>query len=92
MLCYSDLIHPNLVGAIPGKSANNNSGSDKRELFTMKQSLEISYHDIMLVPYRVIMLYNGWKDVRIEVPLIMLTTLDQNTDAAKAALKSNPNT
>lgn len=92
MLCYADNIHPNLVGAIPGKSANNNSGSDKRELFTMKQALEISYHDIMLVPYRVILLYNGWTDTKIEVPLIMLTTLDKNTDAAQAALKSNPNT
>lgn len=93
MLCYSDLIHPNLVGAIPGKSANNNSGSDKRELFTMKQALEISYHDIMLMPYYVVLLYNLWWDtIEIEVPLIMLTTLDQNTDAAKAALKSNPNT
>ena len=93
MLCYADNIHPNLVGAIPGKSANNNSGSDKRELFTMKQALEISYHDIMLMPYYVILLFNGWYDqVDIEVPLIMLTTLDKNTDAAKAAMTSNPNT
>lgn len=93
MLCYADNIHPNLVGAIPGKSANNNSGSDKRELFTMKQALEISYHDVMLMPYYIILLYNGWYDqVDIEVPLIMLTTLDRNTDAAKATMKSNPNT
>jgi hypothetical protein len=40
MQCYADNIHPNLVGATPGKSQSNNSGSDKRELFTLKQSIE----------------------------------------------------
>ena len=33
-LCFAFGIHPNLVGATPGKSQMNNSGSDKRELFT----------------------------------------------------------
>ena len=31
MLCYADNIHPNLVGAVPGKGQANNSGSDKRQ-------------------------------------------------------------
>lgn len=33
MMCYGTNIHPNLVGANPGKSQSNNSGSDKREPF-----------------------------------------------------------
>ena len=83
-ICYCDNIHPNLVGATPGKTQTNNSGSDKRELFTLKQSLEIPFHDIMLLPIHLVMDYNGWSDkVYPDVPMILLTTLDQNTDAVK---------
>lgn len=78
--CYGDNIHPNLVGATPGKSQSNNSGSDKRELFTLKQYLETAFHDIMLKPHRTVIRFNGW-DVRPEVPIITLTTLDQHKDA-----------
>ncbi len=82
--CYGDNIHPNLVGATPGKSQSNNSGSDKRELFTLKQSLEIAFHELMYTPHNVVIHYNGWGDkVYPDVPMIMLTTLDQNTDAKK---------
>lgn len=83
--CYGDNIHPNLVGATPGKSQSNNSGSDKRELFTMKQALEKAWHDIMLVPLQLCMRYNEWK-VRPEVPMLMLTTLDQHTDARETTV------
>ena len=82
--CYGDNIHPNLVGATPGKSQSNNSGSDKRELFTLKQSLEQAFHDMMSKVHNVVIYYNGWnKLVKPTVPLIMLTTLDQNNDAKK---------
>ena len=82
--CYADNIHPNLVGATPGKSQSNNSGSDKRELFTLKQSLEIAFHDVMNIPHQIIIEYNGWADrVYPDVPMILLTTLDKNTDAQK---------
>lgn len=80
--CYGDNIHPNLVGATPGKSQSNNSGSDKRELFTLKQSLEIAFHELMYTPHNVVIHYNKWdKKVYPDVPMILLTTLDQNTDA-----------
>lgn len=82
--CYGDNIHPNLVGATPGKSQSNNSGSDKRELFTLKQSLEQAFHDMMSKIHNVVIYYNGWnKLVKPTVPLIMLTTLDKNNDAKK---------
>lgn len=84
-LCYADNVHPNLVGAVPGKSQNNNSGSDKRELFTMKQACEKSFHDLLLTPLRLVCAYNGWGGVRPEVPMTLLTTLDRHTDAQTAA-------
>ena len=80
--CYGDNIHPNLVGATPGKSQSNNSGSDKRELFTLKQALEIPFHDLMNIPHNIVIEYNGWGEkVYPDVPMVLLTTLDQNTDA-----------
>lgn len=80
--CYGDNIHPNLVGATPGKGQSNNSGSDKRELFTLKQALEIPFHDLMNIPHQIVIAYNGWGEkVYPDIPMVLLTTLDQNTDA-----------
>ena len=90
MQCYADNIHPNLVGATPGKSQTNNSGSDKRELFTLKQSIEKAFHDLMETVHWVVIYFNHWEDkVYPDVPLIMLTTLDENKDAKKVS--NNPN-
>ena len=81
-LCFAFGVHPNLIGATPGKSQMNNSGSDKRELFTMKQALEKPFHDVMMKPYHVVLHYNGWSEkVTVDVPMLMLTTLDENKDA-----------
>lgn len=86
-ICYADNVHPNLVGAVPGKSQTNNSGSDKRELFVMKQALEIAFHDLLLMPLNVVCWFNGWTDIVPTVPMIQLTTLDKHKDAKRV----NPN-
>ena len=91
-LCFAFGVHPNLIGATPGKSQMNNSGSDKRELFTMKQALEKPFHDVMMKPYHVILHYNGWSDnVTVDVPMLKLTTLDENKDAEKVTTNSEGN-
>ena len=91
-LCFALGVHPNMVGAVPGKSQMNNSGSDKRELFTLKQSIEKAFHDIMEVPFHVIMHYNGWDEkFSIDVPMIQLTTLDKNKDAEETTQKGEEN-
>lgn len=82
IMCYCDSVHPNLIGATPGKTQSNNSGSDKRELFTLKQSLEKAPHDLMLQPYQLILHFNKWnKQTYMSIPMITLTTLDKNMDA-----------
>jgi len=86
-MCYGFNVHPNLVGAVPGKSQTNNSGSDKRELFTMKQAMEKSFHDLLLEPLRVVCEYNGWDDAEPCVPMIQLTTLDKHADARRVDMK-----
>lgn len=82
MICYATNIHPNLVGATPGKSQTNNSGSDKRELFTIKQSLETATRDMLAKVHNLIIAFNGW-NVEPSFPMIILTTLDKKTDAVK---------
>lgn len=86
-LCYADNVHPNLVGATPGKSQMNNSGSDKRELFTMKQALETAFHDILLYPLQLVCDYNGWEGITPSVPMIQLTTLDEHKDAKPTSIQ-----
>ena len=81
-VCYAFNIHPNLVGSVPGKTQTNNSGSDKRELFTMKQALEAAAHDILLQSLCVVSEYNGW-GAKPAIDMIMLTTLDKHRDAQR---------
>ena len=85
-LCYADNTHPNLVGAVPGKSQSNNSGSDKRELFVMKQALEAAFHDLILAPVQMAIDYNGWDGVKATVPMIELTTLDEHRDTQQVVM------
>ena len=90
MFLYADGVHANLVGSVPGKTQVNNSGSDKRELFTLKQALEAAYHDVLAIPHWAIIGFNGWIDkVEPEVPMIMLTTLDTHTDAKEVSIEQD---
>ena len=79
-MCYAMGVHPSSIGANPGKTSSNMSGSNVREIFTMKQALEKAPKDIILEPYYVIKHFNKW-DVEFDIPFMMLTTLDKKTDA-----------
>ena len=81
MICFTLRVHSNLVGSVPGKAQTNNSGSDKRELYTIAQALQKPYHDLLFTVHRIIIRFNGWKGVKPLVPFIQLTTLDENKDA-----------
>lgn len=84
MICFAMRVHSNLVGSVPGKAQSNNSGSDKRELYTIAQTLKKPYHRLMLAVHRFVCRYNGWKGVVPKVGIIQLTTLDQHRDAKVA--------
>ncbi|MDE7080061.1 MAG: hypothetical protein K2O78_00185 [Muribaculaceae bacterium] len=81
MVCFALRVHSNLVGSVPGKSQSNNSGSDKRELYTIAQALQKPYRDLAFAVPRLICRYNGWRGVRPVCPFIQLTTLDEHADA-----------
>ena len=81
MICFTMRVHSNLVGSVPGKAQTNNSGSDKRELYTIAQALQKPYHDLLFTVHRIIIRFNGWQGVKVDVPFMQLTTLDEHKDA-----------
>lgn len=83
MICFTMRVHSNLVGSVPGKAQTNNSGSDKRELYTIAHALQKPYHDLLFNVHRIIIRFNGWRGVRPDSPFIQLTTLDEHNDAKK---------
>lgn len=87
MICFVMRIHSNLVGSVPGKSQSNNSGSDKRELYTISQASQKMYRDAIFRPHKLIIRFNGWKGAFPECPFIQLTTLDEHKDAKKTTIK-----
>ena len=89
MFCFTMRVHSNLVGSVPGKSQSNNSGSDKRELYTIAQALQKPYHDLLFTVHRIIIRFNGWKGVVPDCPFIQLTTLDEHADAREVRVKGD---
>ena len=85
MMCFTMRVHSNLVGSVPGKSQTNNSGSDKRELYTIAQALQKPYHDLLFNVHRVIIRFNRWDGAYPDCPFIQLTTLDENKDAKQVS-------
>ena len=88
MVCFTMRVHSNLVGSVPGKAQTNNSGSDKRELYTIAQALQKPYLDLLFIVHDIIIRYNGWKEVHPDCPFIQLTTLDEHADAKEVTTKN----
>ncbi len=89
MMCFTLRVHSNLVGSVPGKAQTNNSGSDKRELYTIAQALQKPYHDLLFTVHRIIIRFNVWNGVVPECPFIQLTTLDEHQDAKQVNNNAN---
>lgn len=88
MVCFCMRVHSNLVGSVPGKAQTNNSGSDKRELYTIAQALQKPYHDLLFLPHMIIIRFNNWEKVHPDCPFIQLTTLDEHADAKEVTPKN----
>ena len=79
IISYVMGVHSSLIGSTPGKSKGSFSGTDKRELFMMKQALMRPYRDRLLRPLSLIKQFNNWdKNMVWAVPDYEFTTLDQN--------------
>lgn len=91
IMCFTLRVHSNLVGSVPGKAQTNNSGSDKRELYTIAQALQKPYHDLLFIPHRILIRLNKWTGCEPDIPFVMLTTLDEHADAKTVTTKPNDN-
>lgn len=80
MICFTMGVHSNLVGSVPGNAQSNNSGSDKRELYTIAQCMEQPVREILMLPHRLVIDYNGWRDTYPRTSIVQLTTLDRHRD------------
>jgi len=75
---YAQSVHPSLVGAAPGKTKTIN-GTEARELFALKQSMQKPMRDLLLTPFYIIKAINQWpEDLHFTIPNLQLTTLDKN--------------
>jgi len=76
-------VHPSLIGVIPGKTTSNLSGSDKRELLRIQQTMQKKIRDAILKPLYVVKTINKWpEDVVFAISDIILTTLDTNNEVS----------
>lgn len=91
VICFTMRVHSNLVGSVPGKAQTNNSGSDKRELYTIAQALKKPYRDLLFLVHQIIIKFNGWAGVHPDCPFIQLTTLDEHSDAKLVTSNSSSN-
>ena len=91
MFCFTMRVHSNLVGSVPGKSQTNNSGSDKRELYTIAQALQKPYHDLLFTVHQMIIRFNNWSGCKVDVPFIQLTLLSEHQDAKEVTINPNSN-
>lgn len=74
-------VHPSLIGVIPGKTTSNLSGSDKRELLRISQSLQGRIRNLALKPLYLIKRINNWApEIEFAFEDRILTTLDQGRE------------
>jgi len=77
-------VHPSMIGIIPGKTSSNLSGTDKRELLRISQSLQARVRSRMLKPLYAVKRINKWPaEVEFSISDIILTTLDQGREVQK---------
>ena len=87
IISYVMGVHSSLIGSTPGKNKGSFSGTDKRELFMMKQALMKPYRDRLLKPLNLVKRFNNWdKNIVFAIPDIELTTLDKNKSGKEETL------
>lgn len=79
IICYAMGVHSSLIGATPGKSSSTLGGTQARELYMMKQACMKPIVDRVMRPLRFVKQFNKWdKDIYVNIPEYIFTTLDQN--------------
>jgi hypothetical protein len=91
IISYSMGVHTALIGATPGKNKGSMGGTDKRELFMIKQALTVPMLHRVLRPFSLIKKFNRWdENFVIQVPEYTFTTLDQNKSGKEETIENTP--
>lgn len=79
VVSYAMGVHSTLIGSTPGKNKGSQSGTDKRELYMIKQSMMKPFIHRLLKPLTLIKRFNKWpENLVFVVPETVFTTLDKN--------------
>lgn len=80
IISYAMQVHSSLIGSTPGKNKGSFSGTDKRELYNIKQSMMAPFINRILRTLYVIKKYNKWDERIVFInPKTEFTTLDENS-------------
>jgi hypothetical protein len=78
VICYAQGVHPSIIGAVPGKNSSM-SGTEKRELIMIKQSLMAPYRHRPMRVLNLIKRYNNWpKELVFVIQDYSFTSLDES--------------
>lgn len=89
VMLFAAGIHPQTVGAIPGK-AKVASGSEARELNLLNQLSLFPMKKLLMTPLYVAKYFNNWDDhLYFDIPVHVLTTLDKNKQGVEEMKSSN---
>lgn len=90
IICYAMSVHPSLIGATPGKASGSLGGSDKRELFMIKQAMMKPSRDRLLKPLHLIKRFNNWpENLVFGVPEYQFPTLDVAKEGVKQTTQNS---
>jgi hypothetical protein len=81
-----------MIGAVPGKNGGSSSGTDKRELMTIKQALMTVFRQRPIRVLNLIKRFNGWpQELTWVIQDFNFTTLDQNKSGKELKTTETPN-
>lgn len=79
IISYAMQVHSSMIGSTPGKNKGSFSGTDKRELYLMKQGMMAPFVNRVMRPLYVIKRFNKWDERIVFVnSKLEFTALDTN--------------
>lgn len=89
IICYAMGVHPSLIGATPGKNGGSMGGSDKRELFMVRQALLRPYRDRLLIALNLVKRFNKWpSELVFALPEYQFPTLDKSASGDQTIIQT----
>jgi len=80
-------VHPQQVGPIPGQTVSNLSGTDKRELYAISQTLQTRLRNRLIKLLYLVKKINKWKpEIQFSIPNLIINTTDKKNQVEEVNL------